>query len=537
MVIAALYARVSTVRQAENELSIPDQIQQMRDWCQANEHTIANEYVEPGASARDDKRPVFQQMIADALLSPSPFGIVVVHSLSRFFRDSIELGLYERKLKRAGIKLISITQITADDAAGEMARKMFSLFDEYQSKENAKHTLRAMIENARQGFFNGSRPPFGYQVVATDITGNRGRKKKKLAVELSEAEIVRHIYNLYLDGHNGLPLGMKAIATLLNEQSYTMRGNPWRVQKVNEILSDTTYIGEYVFNRYSYRDKRKKAKEDHIISPVEPIIDRETFERVAHKRDRHSPRNTPPRVHSSPVFLSGLLKCQCGASMTLMTGKSGQYRYYKCEHQKHHSRHACTMPNIPMDKLDRQVRERLSERGFTPKRVRNMLVSLKKQVNAQDQGTKSRLAELNGSLKKSETALNRLYEGIETGVLDLGKTLTARIQKLKAKQDEINIQITALKRQQDLPIKAITPKHIDAFCYALKRQFNNPASNFGKGYLRVLVDEIRVKNNKAEIRGSYGALAQVMSNLKPETHSMSVPTFMQEWRALEDSNL
>ena len=52
------------------------------------------EYVEPGASATDDKRPVFQQMIAEATLKPSPCDVVVVHSLSRFFRDSLEIGLY-----------------------------------------------------------------------------------------------------------------------------------------------------------------------------------------------------------------------------------------------------------------------------------------------------------------------------------------------------------------------------------------------------------------------------------------------------------
>ena len=330
---------------------------------------------------------------------------------------------------------------------------------------------------------------------------------------------------------------MKSIATLLNQQGYTMRGNSWRAQKINEIFSDTTYIGQYILNRYSLRDKQPKPKEEHIITPVDSIIDRETFDRVAAKRNQYAPEKRPPRSVCSPIFLSDLLKCPCGAGMTLMTGKGGQYRYYKCERQKHHSRHACTMPNIPMGKLDQEVRERLSERVFTPRRVHNMLISLKKQINAQDQGTKSRLTELNSALKKVESGLNRLYAGIEEGVLTLDETLSTRIQSLKAKQDEINLQITALKRQQRLPIKTISTRHIEAFCYALKRQFNNPESNFGKGYLRVLVDEIRVKNNKAEIRGSYGALAQVMSNLKPETPSLTVPTFMQEWRALEDSNL
>lgn len=66
----ALYARVSTVRQAEQDLSIPDQLQQMRDWCRRQGFLVGQEYVEPGASATDDRRPVFQQMIADATLAP-----------------------------------------------------------------------------------------------------------------------------------------------------------------------------------------------------------------------------------------------------------------------------------------------------------------------------------------------------------------------------------------------------------------------------------------------------------------------------------
>ena len=163
----ALYARVSTARQAEQDLSIPDQLQQMRAWCKAHEHLIAQEYVEPGASATDDRRPVFQQMMADAQLSPAPFEIILVHSLSRFFRDVISFGVYERQLTKRGVKVVSITQQTAEDASGQLARRVFSAFDEYQSQENSKHTSRAMRENARRGFFNGSRPPFGYRVVET----------------------------------------------------------------------------------------------------------------------------------------------------------------------------------------------------------------------------------------------------------------------------------------------------------------------------------------------------------------------------------
>jgi len=180
--IVALYARVSTIRQAEKDLSIPDQIHQMEEWCKSHGHHVGMIYTEPGASATDDRRPVFQEMIAETCVTEPPFEAIVVHSLSRFFRDSIEFGLYERRLKKHGVAVISITQQTGDDPAGEMARRIFSVFDEYQSPENAKRTLRAMKENARQGFFNGSTPLFGYRTVEVDLPGRKG-KKKRLVVD------------------------------------------------------------------------------------------------------------------------------------------------------------------------------------------------------------------------------------------------------------------------------------------------------------------------------------------------------------------
>jgi len=256
----ALYARVSTVKQAEKDLSIPDQLRQMREWCQANGHAVIMEYIEPGASATDDKRPVFQQLITDATMKPSPYDMIVVHSLSRFFRDSLAFGLYERQLNKSDVKLISITQQTSDDPSGEMARKIFSIFDEYQSKENGKHTLRAMKENARQGFFNGSRPPFGYKTVESESTSQKAKKKKRLVINEHEAVIVRKIYDLYLNGYSGQSFGAKHIAVHLNERGFTLRGKQFARNRVHEILSNPAYQGEFIFNKRDAKNKRTSRK-------------------------------------------------------------------------------------------------------------------------------------------------------------------------------------------------------------------------------------------------------------------------------------
>ena len=84
---AALYLRVSTGRQADSDLSIPDQRRQAKGYCTSRGWEIVADYVEPGASATDDRRPEFQRMIDAATVKPSAFDVILVHSFSRFFRD------------------------------------------------------------------------------------------------------------------------------------------------------------------------------------------------------------------------------------------------------------------------------------------------------------------------------------------------------------------------------------------------------------------------------------------------------------------
>src|SRR5579871_1361667 len=94
---------------------------------------------------------------------------------SRFFRDHFELEFYVRRLAKNGVRLVSITQEMGDDPMHVMMRQIMALFDEYQSKENAKHVLRALKENARQGFWNGPRRRSAIASSRQDETGCKGR--------------------------------------------------------------------------------------------------------------------------------------------------------------------------------------------------------------------------------------------------------------------------------------------------------------------------------------------------------------------------
>ncbi len=528
----ALYARVSTTRQADNDLSIPDQLRQLRAWCEANDHTAILEYVEPGASATDDKRPIFQELIATALGKPAPFDAIIIHSLSRFFRDGIEFGVYERKLAKNKVKVISITQPTSDDAGGEMMRRIINLFDEHQSKENSKHTSRAMCENARQGFYNGSKAPFGYKTVSTDISGSRGRKKKRLEIDEAEAMIVRNIYDLYLNGHQGRTMGIKEIVKHLTQRGQLMRGKPWSIQKMHDILSNRAYLGEHYFNVRDSKTGEKRPPVEWIMVKSDPLVDLDTFNRVAALRDARSPKKTPPRLVSSPTLLTGLLKCSCGHRLTAVTGKSGRYHYYKCANRQSKGNHACDSRNLSMERLDTLILDQMREKICQPERLNQLISELRKRTKDNKDGEQRKINTLNKQLQKTEQAQRNLYAAIENG-LPFDEVLQKRAQELKAERESLLVELASVRRTHAVPVDRILPSNIEAFSKAIRAKLED--KEFAKRYLQVLVDEIVVDGNTATMRGSYAALANAIAEKKKGT-SKEVPSFMSEWRARSDSN-
>ena len=370
--------RVSTGRQAEQDLSIPDQKAQTRAWAAQRGWTVVAEYVEPGASATDDKRPEFQRMIERACDGENAFDVIVVHSFSRFFRDAFGLEFYVRKLAKHGVRLVSITQELGDDPAQVMMRQVIALFDEYQSKENAKHVLRAMKENARQGFWNGSRPPLGYTAVEAERRG--ARVKKKLAVDPVEAEQVRLIFQLFLEGHAGLRpdgdqghRGLAQRAGLRDPHGRTLGNGANSRPSVQSGLCRAAAL-----QRQGLQDVSAQGRERaHLLRRAGRSSGSETFDRVQALLKSRNPRVNPPRVVTGPILLTGLAVCaSCGGSMTLRSGTSrsgGVYRYYSCSSFLKKGRTACRGRSMRMDRLDVLVTQHMAERLLEPERLTALL--------------------------------------------------------------------------------------------------------------------------------------------------------------------
>jgi F0F1-type ATP synthase membrane subunit b/b' len=418
-----------------------------------------------------------------------------------------------------------------------MQRHMIMLFDEYQSKEIAKHVLRGMQENARQGYFNGSKAPFGYKTIDVGQTGSRGRFKKKLEIEPAEADTVREMFELYVNGNgkDSPRMGMKEIAKYLNAKGITMRGRYWVVQKVFDVLSATTYAGFHTFNRKDSKTQTVKKADEWIKIPVPAIIDQDIFDKATKLRQAHSPKKSVPRRETSPHLLTGLVRCgHCGSHMVVATGKSGQYRYYKCSARMNRGNAACPSGNVPVDRLDDLVLNAFRQKVYTPDHIRDVVDELRTAAaKAGNRDAKQHLKGLEAKLHEAEQAQTRLYEAVEKGLMELDDTLKARVQQHKETRENLIVEIANQKRQQQSPLQSITPQKIDAVSKILMKRLSE-STPFAKAYLKASLDEIRVTDEMVSLSGANASMASLVASNGAIGAQTGVPSFIPEWWTLID---
>jgi site-specific DNA recombinase len=537
---AALYLRVSTGRQAENDLSIPDQRRQAKGYCTSRGWEIVADYVEPGVSATDDRRPEFQRMIDAATTKPPAFDTIVVHSFSRFFRDQFQLEFYVRRLAKSGVRLVSITQELGDDPMSNMIRQIMALFDEYQSKENAKHTLRAMKENARQGFWNGALPPIGYRIVeAAEQHGYR--TKKTLEVDPIQAETVRMIFRLARegDGTSG-PMGVKKITKHLNAAGIRTRdGGRWGIGAVHKVLTRTTYIGRHQFNTKFWKTRERKPAAEIVEMAAPPIIDAAEFEAVQMLLKTRSPALTAPRIVSGPTLLTGICFCAgCGMAMTLRTGKGGRYRYYTCSTKARQGETGCTGRTVPMDKLDRVVADHIEHRLLQPKRLEQILSSVLHRREERAERRTTHIAELRKRTAEADAKLKRLYDAIENGVADLSDPmLKDRIAELKAIRDQARADAERAEDAFERVGPSITPQSLKTFARQARKRMRTDSGGYRRDHLRALAQRVEVDGKEVRIMGSKSELLRTLvAASSAKMAGFGVPSFVPKWRARRDSN-
>lgn len=531
------YVRVSTARQAERDLSLPEQERQISAYCAAQGLNLVTIIRDPGLSGRNADRPGLKTLKDRCLAPGSTIRKIIVHSYSRLGRDSIETGMLIRRLKKAGIDVVVVTQTFGDDSAGELVRHIVMGVDEYRSAEIGETTRDKMVENARQGYWNGARPPFGYRTVATETRGDR--PKKVLAIDEREAAIIRTIFTCALNGNGSGPLGVKAIAASLNAQGQRMRsGARFTCGTVHRILTCSTYAGRHLFNRMDSRTRARKPETEWITLTVPAIIEESIFDAVQARLKSRNPKRVPPRTVSGPTLLTGLARCaDCGAAMTLRTGKFNRYRYYTCARAANQGKTGCKGRTLPMAELDTVVMQAFTEALLTPQRLSALLQALLARTQTGEEAA-GEVARLEKEGRALEDGLRRLYDSIRDGIAVLDSSLSAYIGELRARREVIDKSLAIARHMAIARPAKPSPAKLARFAEGLIQALANPDPKFRRAYLRLFIERIEVADRQIRIIGSAEALQAAITSREEDSLSPTgeVLTFVPEWRPLRDSN-
>ena len=345
--ITALYCRLSRDDGAEGESnSIANQKKLLAKYAKEHGFTNTKFYVDDGYTGTNFNRPGFQQMLED--MEMGYISTVIVKDSSRFGRNYLEVGQYtDYYFPEHNIRFIAIN----DCIDSENGEDDFSAFRNVMNEMYAKDISRKVRSSHRLRGNAGeplSQPPYGYM--------KSPENKKKWIIDPDAAEVVQRVFRLCIEGN-----GNETIARILQEdkvlvpQAYWQskglpRGgkktqpNPykWCKTTIARILEQQEYCGDVInFKSYSksFRNKTRieNPKENWAIfkDVHEPIIDRETWERVQ-ELTKNTKRRKPKDENVKKSIFTNLLYCgDCGHKLWFNINKQNpSIRFYSCSNYK-----------------------------------------------------------------------------------------------------------------------------------------------------------------------------------------------------------
>ena len=167
------------------------------------------------------------------------FDVILVYKLDRFARNRYDSAMYKAKLKKNGVRIVSVTEAISEEPEGVILESLLEGLAEYYSKNLAQNVSRGMRVARQHGFFTGGAIPYGYRVG-----------EKKLVPDEKEARVVQKVFEMYADR-----VPMSEIIAEINRLGFKPRkGQKFAINSFYRMLRSPKYIGEYTFDGVEYPD-------------------------------------------------------------------------------------------------------------------------------------------------------------------------------------------------------------------------------------------------------------------------------------------
>jgi site-specific DNA recombinase len=447
---AIIYLRVSSVQQARNDLPIESQLRFAEKKARDLGAVVVRVFTDNGISGRSDKRQDFQDAITYCELHKPDY--FIAWDTARFARNRIDAAQYKRDLRQIGTDVVYVSMsIDTKTDEGWFLEAMLEVMDESASRRISKDTKRSMIQNAEQGFFNGGRCPFGYQLIADG-------KRKRMAVLEEEAVVVRQMFSMCERG-----MGAKAIAMQMNSAGLLSRGKKWVKSNVIYLLRNQSYAGYTVFNRRKHHARTLEAEADWIRTKShDAIIDEDRFMRIQHSIAGRAPTEVGGTPKSTHLF-TGLLRCGvCGSAMHIesATGRSKVYYYYRCGDAKRGF--TCMARRISADEIDGYLAQVILDEVLTRERVSEIMRDIEAATSEWWKERALRRDTIVGEIRSNEKKRKNLFSLLELHGKDAPNLadISVRLRDLKTNIETLEVDLVRLESERD-PLIDISEEDID----------------------------------------------------------------------------
>ena len=472
----------------------------------ANEHNweIHRIYSDDDYTGADRNRPEFNELLKDA--ENKKFQIVLCKSQSRFTREMSMVEKYiHGKFVKWGIRFIGVAD-SADTAnkGNKKARQINGLVNEWYLWDLSDNIKGAFNALKKEGHHIGSFALYGYM--------KDPNQKGHLIIDPEAAEIVREVFNLFLQGY-----GKTNIARILNDRgipnpteykrqkglryksSHNKNSTLWRYFSIANTLSNEMYIGNMVQSTQENinpltGEKRQRPKDEWVIknNTHEPIIDLDTWNQVQQMiKSRAKPFVD---THKLGVFAKKVKCKQCDYFMR--SRKNHGHRYLDCA-TRYDAKHACEGAFISVSRLEEVVLSELNQiiSEYTDKDLISSHVHLNQNLVNRMENIKTQIQQKQKEQEEQTNIMGSLYIDKIKGVID--ETTFSQLHDNFSKQiKQVTDNISSLQKQlSDLIEKANS--------VISKEEIIEKYSHIGKlerEYVLKLIDVIYVSKKNPETK-------------------------------------
>lgn len=447
----AAYCRVSTeMEEQQNSYQVQieyytEKINQNKEW------TLAGIFADEGISGTSTaKRTEFNRMIR--MCKQKKIDLILTKSISRFARNTVDCLEYIRMLKSLGIGVIFEKEnFNSLTMTSEFLIALFGSFAQAESESISKN-----VTLGNQMAFKSGKARIQYR----GLLGYRRGSDGKPVIEPTEAETVRRIFMLFLEGGTIRSIAEKMIAG----NRLTAQGDlKWTATMIRRILHNEKYVGDVLMQKTYTLDcithksvKNNGERAMYLIQNNHPaIIDRDTYNRVQQELKRRvSKRKTDDKTktetgkYSGKYALTEIMICgECGTAFRRVVWRqTGTPKpVWRCLNRLNHGSKYChDSPTLHEELLHRAVVRAINEYYDCSAEIRRILAENVQTVMAGSAA--GQMQEIQKRLQEIDAARNDLICMIASGGYD-EDSMDETFAQLHAEEQELTQKLETLQAQ------------------------------------------------------------------------------------------